>query len=133
MVAQAMITISCIYGLGNHTWLLSGPQIATANLYSWIGQIICIHAIGFGKIAVIAFLFRIQAGTHGKKSKYLEWILYFVAITNVILNINQSVLILMSCDPTQKLWDHSKPGACNGEDRHTNAGYFQGSMRKSFC
>ncbi|KAG8532526.1 uncharacterized protein KY384_002403 [Bacidia gigantensis] len=127
MIAQAMITISCLSGLGNHTWLLWGPQLAKANLYAWIGQIICIHSIGFGKIAVIAFLLRIQSGTNSKSKTYLRYFLYFVAISNIILNINQTVLILLSCNPTAKLWDHSLPGSCGGEERHTHGGYFQGS------
>ena len=128
MVAQAMVTISCLSGLGNHTWLLWGPQLSKANLYNWIGQIICIHAIGFGKIAVIAFLLRIQAGTNSKVlNLYLKYMLYFIAISNVILNINQTILILLSCDPTPKLWNHALPGTCAHEKRHTQLGYLQGS------
>ena len=131
MTAQAMITVACLSGLGNHTWLLWGPQLSKANFNSWIGQIICIHAIGFGKIAVIAFLLRIQSGTNSTTQAYLRYLLFFIAISNVVLNINQTILILLSCDPTPKLWDHSRPGSCPHEERHTMAGYFQGSTSKS--
>lgn len=103
MVAQAMITVSVLSGLGNHLRLLDPPEIVKAVKWSWIGQIVAIHAIGFGKLAVIAFLLRIQERTQNKKA----WFLWFIGISNVILNIDQMVLILLQCSPSRKLWDQS--------------------------
>ncbi|KAI4194075.1 MAG: hypothetical protein LQ350_007984 [Teloschistes chrysophthalmus] len=125
MVAQIMITVSTLSGLGNHIGLLWVPQLVKALRWSWIGQIVAIQAIGFGKIAVIAFLLRIQE--RNTKLKKLAWFLYFIAVSNVIINIDQMVLILLQCSPSRKLWNPSVPGTCYHIRRTNNVGYFQGS------
>ncbi|KAL8870791.1 MAG: hypothetical protein Q9174_003244 [Haloplaca sp. 1 TL-2023] len=125
LIAQAMVTVSALSGLGNHIYLLWGPQLVKALLWSWIGQISAINAIGFGKIAVIAFLLRIQE--RNSTFKKAAWFLYFIAISNVVININQSIMILLQCSPSQKLWDLSVPGSCYHVERTNHVGYFQGS------
>ncbi|KAL9585096.1 MAG: hypothetical protein Q9212_001722 [Teloschistes hypoglaucus] len=125
MVAQIMITVSTLSGLGNHIGLLWVPQLVKALRWSWIGQIIAVQAIGFGKIAVIAFLLRIQE--RNSKLKKLAWFLYFIAVSNVIINIDQMILILLQCSPSRKLWNPSVPGTCYHIRRTNNVGYFQGS------
>lgn len=119
--------------MGNHLALLTPPQIVNSLEYSWIGQIILIHTIGFGKIAVIAFLLRIQDRTNSRKNTVLVYLLYFVGISNVLINIMQSVMILISCNPSQRLWNLAIPGNCNGLERTNHTGYFQGSMFRSIC
>ena len=57
-----MVTVSAASGLGNHIHLLSHDQLVKALKWSWMSQIVAVQAIGFGKIAVIAFLLRIQVG-----------------------------------------------------------------------
>ena len=57
-----MVTVSAASGLGNHIELLSYDQLVKALKWSWMAQIVAVQAIGFGKIAVIAFLLRIQVG-----------------------------------------------------------------------
>ena len=122
-----MITVSCIWGMGNHLFLLWGPQLVKANLWSWMGQIVAIQGIGFGKIAVIAFLLRIQDRTNSYKNKMLVYLLWFIAISNVIININQAVMILLQCAPVHKLWDLMVPGTCDHIKRTNHVAYFQGS------
>lgn len=122
-----MITVSVLSGLGNHIDLLYGPQLVKANLWSWVGQIVAVQAIGFGKIAVIAFLLRIQNRAHSRKNTVLVWILYFIGFSNVVINIDQMILILLQCDPVPKLWKHELPGTCNHIQRTNNVAYFQGS------
>ena len=121
-----MITVSVLSGLGNHIYLLYGPQLVKANLWSWIGQIVAIHGIGFGKIAVIAFLLRIQDRAHSTKNSVLVWILYFNGVINFILNVDQMILILLQCDPVPKLWNQQLSGSCNHIQRTNNVAYFQG-------
>ena len=103
-----MLTVSVLSGLGNHLRLLDGPQLVKSLMWSWIAQIIAIQAIGFGKIAVIAFLLRIQERAQTKQA----WLLYFIGFSNVIINIDQMVLILLQCSPSRKLWNRELPGTC---------------------
>lgn len=121
-----MITVSVLSGLGNHFGLLWGPQVVKALQYSWMGQIVAVQAIGFGKIAVIAFLLRIQERNTALKKA--AWFLYFIGISNVIVNIDQMILILLQCSPSQKLWNPALPGTCDHIQRTNHVGYFQGSM-----
>ncbi|KAL8705631.1 MAG: hypothetical protein Q9201_001268 [Fulgogasparrea decipioides] len=125
LVAQIMITVSVLSGLGNHLGLLYGPQLVSALQWSWMGQIVVIQAIGFGKIAVIAFLLRIQE--RNTKLKKLAWFLYFIGVSNVIINIDQMILILLQCSPSRKLWNPAIPGTCYHIHRTNHVGYFQGS------
>ncbi|KAL8727833.1 MAG: hypothetical protein Q9181_005565 [Wetmoreana brouardii] len=125
LVAQIMLTVAVLSGLGNHFGLLYGPQLVKALQWSWMGQIVAIQAIGFGKIAVIAFLLRIQE--RNTKLKKLAWFLYFIGISNVIINIDQMILILLQCSPSRKLWNPAIPGTCYHIHRTNHVGYFQGS------
>jgi len=126
MVAQAMVTVACASGLGNHLTSLTAVQAAKASQWSWIGQILVIQSIGFGKIAVIAFLLRIQDRAHSRKTTILVYFLYFIGFSNVVLNINQVVLISTSCSPATKLWDQGLPGNCDKITRTNYVGYLQG-------
>jgi hypothetical protein len=92
--------------------------------WAWMGQIVILNAIGFGKVAICAFLLRIRDGTHTKG----KWFLYFVAISGLIININSTVMMLVQCTPAAKHWDPSLPGTCNHVRRTERVGYFQGSM-----
>ncbi|MCJ1280029.1 hypothetical protein MMC21_007854 [Puttea exsequens] len=126
MVCQVMLTVSCVWGMGNHIELLTPEQTKKALQWSWIGQIILIQTIGTGKIAVVAFLLRIQSGANTKKNRYLTWLLYFIAFSNIIVNIDQAILILTACSPVGKLWDPLLPGSCSNIVRTNHVGYFQG-------
>ena len=91
--------------------------------WSWIGQVVVIQAIGFGKLAIIAFLLRIQDRAQTRKA----WLLWFIGISNVVINIDQAVLILLQCDPVGKLWNQTIPGTCYHIQRTEHVAYFQGS------
>lgn len=123
MVGQCMLSVSVAYGSGNHITDLTMNDIIVSTKWSWFGQICIIFSIGFGKIAVIALLLRVQGPTHVKKS----WILHAVWITNTILNISQTTLILLGCKPVEKVWNNFLPGNCSFRTTTSKVGYFQGS------
>lgn len=127
MLIQAMLTVSCAWGMGNHIELLTPPQILMSLKWSWFGQFILIQSIGFGKLAVIAFLLRIQHRAHSWKDTVLVSLLYFIGFSNVIININQLIQLLISCHPAERLWDQSLPGDCSNLVRTNRIGYFQGA------
>ncbi|KAL9131001.1 MAG: hypothetical protein Q9217_000943 [Psora testacea] len=122
-----MLTVSCVWGLGNHIDLLYGSQLVKTLEWSWFGQIVAVQAIGFGKIAVIAFLLRIQDRAQSRKNTILVWFLYFIGFSNVVINLDQMILILLQCSPVPKLWNPAIPGTCNHIQRTNNVAYFQGS------
>jgi len=133
MLTQALLTVSCVWGMGNHISLLTNIQVINSLKYSWFGQLILIQVIGFGKIAVIAFLLRIQDRANSRKNTVLIWLLYFVGFSNIVININQLIQILIACSPAQRLWNQGLPGDCNNIVRTNHIGYFQGGLKGHLC
>ena len=127
ILGQALMSVGCVQGLGNHIALLTYEQVVAARKWSWISQIVAINAIGFGKLAVIAFLLRIQDRTQNKA----KWFLYFVGVGNVVINLDQSILMLTQCHPLGHQWDDRIPGVCPHVHRTNRVGYFAGSMDSS--
>ena len=91
----------------------------------FIAQCLIIQSIGFGKYAVIAFILRIQDRTQSRKTTYITYSLHFIAVSNLVLNIAEVVLVLTSCSPIAKFWNPALPGSCNHIDRTKQVGYFQ--------
>lgn len=120
------MTVSARYGLGNHEGLLSPENIVLTNLWSWIAQILAILALAVSRIAVIAFLLAIQAGTN-RQSRLL---LYIVGSLQATINVIEVVLILKQCDPTPRLWNPSIPGTCKLIKICSQVGFLQGSKLK---
>ena len=109
-------------------FLLEPSQIAKSLEWVYIGQLTLIQSIGFGKCAVIAFLLRIQDRAQSRKNMYLSKFLYFIGISNFVINIAEIGVILFSCSPTAKLWNPLLLGNCNHLARTNYMGYFQGCM-----
>ena len=132
MIGEAMITVSVLSGLGNYMDLLEPPEIIKALEWTWIGQCLLIQSIGFGKYAIIAFLLRIQDRVQSKKTKVSNYVLYFIGVSNFVLNIVSMTMILTSCSPTAKYWNKQLPGSCDHLVRHRNTGYIQSCMKHRF-
>lgn len=124
MMGQVLQTLSTRSGLANHMRQLTLAQFVTAMKWAWLGQIVILNGIGFGKVAICAFLLRIQDRSNGKG----KWFLYFVAISGLIINLDQTILMLVQCTPSARQWDRSLPGTCDHVQRTAHVGYFQGSM-----
>ena len=123
----SLTTVSCFWGMGRHVDSLTPEQISNAIKWNMISQMVMIQVFGFGKIAVIAFLIRIQEGIQSTRKTLLTAVLYFIAVSNIVLNITQLVLMLLGCTPYQKLWNSDLPGKCVHLARARNVGYFQNS------
>ena len=118
------MTVSAVYGLGNHQSDLSPSQIVKTNLWSWIAQIVAILCLVVGRIAVISFLLALQQRAYRKG----RIVLYVVGTLQGLINVIEVVLILKQCDPIQKLWDPSVPGTCNMIKICSQVGFLQGSI-----
>jgi len=123
MIAQVLLTMAVRSGAGNYIVNLSAEGIIDSVKWVWIGQYVAIFAIGFGKIAVIALLFRIQANRHALRSIFL----HFIWASNTAINITQVALLVHQCDPPAKLWNNGLPGICDERIRAEYSGFFQGS------
>ena len=124
LLGQSMNTVATSSGLGNHLSILTHPQTVSALKWDWLGQVVILNAIGFGKIAVCAFLLRIQDRTHSKG----KWFLYFIAVSMIIVNFNSSIQMMTQCTPLAHQWDRLRPGSCDHIQRTARLGYFSGSM-----
>ena len=124
IVAQSVMTVSAVYGLGNHESLLSHSDIVKTNLWSWIAQVLAILSLVVGRIAVISFLLILQQRTHpiGRR------LLYVVGFLQGIINVVEVVLILKQCTPIERLWDPSVPGTCDMIKICSQVGFLQGSI-----
>lgn len=89
---------------------------------SWINMISAIIAIVTGKLSIIAFLDQIRGRHKGR-----PWFLWFLGVSNIIVNSAVVVTILLQCSPVEKLWDDRIDGVCNGRDFNLKYAYFQGS------
>lgn len=118
------MTISVVYGTGNHQELLTPSQAVNSAFWSWIGQICAIFALVWARFAVVAFLAALQGRAYTKWKHYL----YFVGGLQFLINAVEVVLILKQCEPTQKLWDASIPGTCPLIETCAKVGYLQGGL-----
>ena len=115
------LTLSVHSGLAQHIGTLTPDNITWTLLYSWINQILAIFAIGVGKLAIVAYLVQIAT-----VNKFHAWVLWFFAVTNLLINIVTVGLILAQCSPLQKLFNDSIPGNCDGRGLNQHFAYFQG-------
>ena len=117
------MTVSFLYGTGNHEYLLSYENLVLANLYSWIAQLFAIAAAAIARLSVIAFILELQGASHPK----LKWILYIVGGLQLVINAVEIVLIMLQCTPVNKLWDPQVPGDCQFIKVCSQVGFLQGS------
>lgn len=118
------MTVSVMYGLGDHQRLLSAHNIVQTNLWSWLAQIVAILCLVISRIAVIAFLLSLQ----GRTSSIGRIVLYTVGAVQGIINVIEVALILKQCDPTEKLWNPAIAGTCDRVLICSQVGFLQGSM-----
>ena len=117
-------TISVHYGFGRHIADLSPDQISRSELHDWIFNTVIIVSFTLGKVAIVAFILRIE-GISIKS--YKKRFLYFLAISVSMVNIGMIVICWVQCHPVRKIWDDSIPGTCNGRETVKKYGYFHGS------
>lgn len=122
------MTVSAVYGLGNHESALSPYDIVKTNLWSWIAQIVAIICLVVARFAVISFLLAIQKRTQQRSYRIGRRFIYFVGTLQGVINVAEIILILQQCDPVQKLWDPTVPGTCQLIKICSQVGYLQGSI-----
>ncbi|KAI9928633.1 hypothetical protein MW887_001848 [Aspergillus wentii] len=122
--SNVMLTIGAAYGIGIPRFILTSNQIYNALLYGWVNQFMALLVIGLGKVTIVAFLLHIQ----GYQTRPRTILLWFIAITGLVINIIAAVLVMVQCFPIQKLFDPSIPGRCPGRKTLQVFGYVQGAV-----
>lgn len=117
-----MLSIGAAHGLGLPRSCLTPGDAKNALLFGWINQVIALVAIGSGKVAIVAFLFRIQ----GVQSRARTGFLCALAGSNLVVNCVAAALIVFQCSPVQKLWNEKLPGVCSRREVVQIFGYVQG-------
>jgi hypothetical protein len=119
---MVFLTLGAINGVGVHKISLTPEQAQKATLFGWVDQMLILMAIIPAKVAVVIFLARVQGYSDAKRLAYL----WFLVISNMIVNLVTLPVILTQCSPLSKMWDDSIPGNCDGRRGTEIMGYFQG-------
>jgi hypothetical protein len=119
---MSMITAGAANGLGVSEVYLTLEERRYALLYGWINQFLALIAIGLGKVTIVLFLEQIQ----GYRTRLRTFTLWFLAGSNMAINLIVAVLALVQCEPPQRLWNEEIPGVCPGKKRVQILGYIQG-------
>jgi hypothetical protein len=122
------MTVSAVYGIGNHESALSQYDIVKANLWSWIAQILAILCLVVARIAVISLILAIQKRMQQRTYQFGRRLMYFAGTLQGVINVAEVILILQQCDPVRKLWDPSVPGTCGLIKICSQVGYLQGTI-----
>ncbi|KAL4921522.1 hypothetical protein BDW62DRAFT_129966 [Aspergillus aurantiobrunneus] len=121
--SMVMLTTAAGNGLGVAETALDTTASSYALLFGWVNQFLALIAIGLGKLTIVAFLQQIQ----GYHTVFRTVLLWSLAGSNLIVNCIAAALLIVQCDPVQKLWVDAIPGSCSGQKRIQVFGYVQGS------
>ncbi|KAF2224687.1 hypothetical protein BDZ85DRAFT_82666 [Elsinoe ampelina] len=124
ILLQLLGLLSTLNGLGRSKTELSQEQIALALKWAWIGIAVGIFSLAFGKLAIIALYLQV-ANAAGRAERFFLWAMAFIVSAAAV---TQTVLLVIQCDPLDRLWDTSIPGQCPGSLLSTRFGYFQGAF-----
>ncbi|KAI4093412.1 MAG: hypothetical protein LQ339_007687 [Xanthoria mediterranea] len=128
LAGQILITYSVHWGLGKHIESLQLTQIEMTMTYIWNAQPLQLLANTSGKLAIATLLVTLHGPKFAKAKSIFIWTLAAVQSTTVIIAIS---MIYAQCDPVEKLWKVSLPGACNGRERNEKWAYVQGAISSS--
>ena len=123
MSAQIPLTLSTLYGTGNHIAVLDAQSLTLANFWSWVGQVIAITSASLGRCSVLCLVNYVVDKTY-RKSRYLWTVIVMCSVT---INCVESGLIFVQCKPASKLWNQDLPGQCDLIELVSEIGYLQGS------
>ena len=123
MVSQGMLSAACYNGVGNHvSTVTTHHTVPEAMKWSIISSAVVLFGIGTSKVAIIAFLLKVQGLTH----RYLQSFLYFLAVTNLAFNTALPFVIMFQCNPPAAEWDKEleKTAKCRPSSINTTFGEF---------
>jgi hypothetical protein len=110
-------------GFGRHIYYLTPEQITHAIQMSYIiGPFGCMTLV-FGRVSFAVSLIVLMG-----IETWRRWLLYFVIVSQFVVNFILIGASIGACAPVRKYWDRSTPGTCLGPNIQRNLGYAQGGM-----
>ena len=90
--------------------------------WGWLAIITALVAITTGKLSIICFLDQVRGNAKANR----PWFLWFIGLSNIIIDIAAVTLLLTQCQPVSKLWNISGPGICTKRKITKDIAYLQG-------
>ncbi|KAF2219833.1 hypothetical protein BDZ85DRAFT_35485 [Elsinoe ampelina] len=125
VASQILMTIACIYGIGQHLWELGSFTTAAYPLrIYWASAMAFIWAMAFAKLAIVSLLFSVWCPWQTKR----RFFLHFMWVSTVLVTAVQTALSLSQCTPRQAIFDYSMTTAdCRVRFKALHWGYFSGA------
>lgn len=117
----ALTTETVRWGFGRHIYYLTPEQLVQSVKLSYIVAPFAFMSLVFGRVSFAASLF-VLIGT----KKWRRWLLYFIIVSQFVVNLILIGVGLGVCTPARKYWDRKTPGTCLSPKIHRNLGYAQG-------
>jgi hypothetical protein len=109
--------------MGRHIYYLSPEQIKQAVKFGYIIAPFAFMSLVFGRVSFAVSLLAL-IGT----KKWRRWLLYFIIVSQFVINMILIGVGLGQCTPVRKQWDRTVPGTCLGYKTQLNVGYAQSGM-----
>ena len=100
-------TIYATIGGCRHIFYLSDSQWFSLTKINWISQPFCVMAIASGKVSVAYLILRLQA-----PCKWRTGLLYFIAISSIVLGVVDCIITFAQCSPAYALWTANVAANC---------------------
>lgn len=94
-------------GSGRHAYYLSRQQILEAARWTHVSQPWILLVYSTARISVALLTLRFI----GVASFWRRWLLIYVMVSSLIVNVLTIALSLSQCSPRSALWNHNIPGA----------------------
>ncbi len=126
IITGILTTEAVHWGFGRHIYYLTPEQLAHAIKWSYITAPFAFMSLVFGRVSFAVSLIVI-IGT----KKWRRWLLWFVIVSQFIVNLILIGVGFGVCTPAHKYWDRKTPGTCLNPSIHRNLGYAQGGMHNT--
>ncbi|PPJ56295.1 hypothetical protein CBER1_00669 [Cercospora berteroae] len=125
LTAQIIYTVSYEFAAHGNQGLKTVAQVI---FYGTIASCTAMTSSVFGRFAVVALLLQLQGPTYPKG----RIVLWFIAISQFIVNGIQVGLTVNQCNPASRLWNIMEPGTCQLILVTRKMGFFSGAYG-AFC
>ncbi|CAI6277648.1 unnamed protein product [Periconia digitata] len=123
---SAFVQVSIHYGLGRHIGTLEKSRAQKAIMWDYLAQPSAIMAPTFGRISFVLTIMTLIGNSRTRRS-----ILWFILVTQMLVNVLCFSMILAQCKPVALLWDKSLEGECWDLRAQEYFGYFQGAYNSA--
>lgn len=106
-LCTSFVTVATALGNGRHCLFVSPRNQGLVILWTIIAWWFGVLCFSLPKLAVVSLLCRLL-----NPSRYHRWLLWGMAIFNIVNLFVVMMLIIFRCSPIQAQWDFSRTGTC---------------------